>query len=111
MFSRVACHVCCGWECSFQPEHHYRCGTRRPVRGSGQLSKDELEHTLAELEQLLRRTQAYRWATGIADLKRRLHTERAEVLDYLASAAIWGSSGTLWDLYFCWQNGHISDDF
>src|SRR5690348_7493289 len=58
---------------------------------------EDLESVLLAMERLLRSMHEY----GRADLLRRKRADRQaeprEVLDWLASAAVWGSSGTLAD--------------
>jgi hypothetical protein len=76
-----------------------------------QQTRQELEAALLDMERLLRRVGEYGRAELLRQKCEQLPTEPQSVLDWLASAAVWGSSGTLWDVIICAANHHVSDDF
>lgn len=75
------------------------------------MSHSAINQTLSELENLLRLTHAYGWANRLDDLIHKLPEDELEVMNYLTGGNIWGSSGSLLDLWLFSVNGHISDDF
>ena len=72
---------------------------------------EDLQSVLLAMERLLRRVGESRRADLLRQKRADLQTESREVLDWLASAAVWGSSGTLADLIICEANHHVSDDY
>ena len=70
----------------------------------------DIEGCLFAMERLLRVGEPRR-ADLLHQKREQLQTDPREALDWLASGAVWGSSGTLWDVLICAENHHVSDDF
>jgi hypothetical protein len=60
----------------------------------------ELSNILKKLETFLETQKEFNRAGQLSEKRNLLSYDPAAALDWLSSGAIWGSSGTLWDLSF-----------
>jgi len=71
----------------------------------------DFDKPLIEMRDLLRRIEATYFADTVDEVLGQLRTGPQKAVARLLGVDFWGGAGSFFDLFFCRENGHVSDDF